>query len=1330
MNRFFYYFIRVLAAGAGILAVAIAVLFIPGVQKSLMTWVLSGPETEVSIDEVRLRPGSAVIRGFDMATPEARVQFADLDSRFRPAAFIFRGTVDVESLTLAGLTIETEEAEEPEEIDFWEVFDGILKQPPVDFRVATAEIDGVFRSPGAPAVEFVLQGRDLNSRSDTGRIEIRLATDDEMLPGEGLWFAEIEVRPEFDGEGLFRHLCADLTVGESAAGDPFLVSELCASRSDDGEEYRIEVRSPKGAEPDRALLTGNAEWLRGAREASGAIDLDVSRARPPLDGFDDRIPEFRLHGRTEFAVSPEGDLRLASETGARLFELAARLGIPEEFDELTVDSSVDLVVSPTRLSVNALNFGVSGGNNTDLARVHAPSSLDIGFGDESWSLADSSDPLLVIAIPGIPAELVDVFVEDYRFTAAPVTAEFALYARDGRFEMDTRRPLNVSRLSLAGPEGILLERTDINLSPSGFLSASEFGIHLAADASAPQLNSLALEIQSSGAFPLAETTSTIQLQAGGLPVEGPFSEVVMNGTFHTGHENGSPLPSRVRFEGDAEGTARPSAPAELPGRVAWDGELARNSGSVPYELNVFLPENNDTGGSPAVSVVGTVDPDWRQTEGRVRWGLPDWWTQALADRHEGVQALHLAGELDYGGALSPADFRVTGSGGLHVDTGERALPGEGRFSLSADAGFRLGDTVVLESFDAAVSPEGGEALVRAGLRRAIAFGEEGTVFDQLPQGELLEIDFGELRLEEWIPEAQRGEFTGGEVRGGFKLYRENNDLHFRPKEGAVELAGVRLGRFNGGENPVLSMVFAPRAVLNESGLSFGVDDWVLYADQVALLEAALSGTLALNGIDENAAPVVGTLDLNGDLASVESLLGEGYFPRLAAGVFELQSEFEYMPEDGRTVVEGHFLVPELRGRDPDAVFSIESDFSGQSVDSSTEVRLIAGIERSGSLQDLDIAVEALPNGSGTLPSVTVRAVSDFLDLVELQALAGIFEGEPAPDEPPPEAPAPLSELLPVALDAELNVSRMRVMPDFDLSSVSVQLDGDDERIRLREMRARLPEEAEIDLTGTLAINEGILSLVSSGSGRAIRIEQLLRKTQGIAEPDIEGSLAFDYDVSARGARPEELVRYLEGAFNLTASEGRIRLTIPDGRMDRLRRILNMQEGAIGSAVARLAGAPPGVQALADSISLLTNIPYESLDVALVMTEEGRTLEVDRLEFVGPYLYADGSGRLEDVDLDALDDTRLNLEVNLGTRRALREQFEILDLLSPNRNHLGYQMLRQRPVSVTGTLGDPDLRDVWNLLIQAGTGAATARESPGREERSPSPFDAIRDVLGL
>ena len=1194
----------------------IGLLFLPGVQKALLVRVLSGPETTVTLEEVRIRPGSAYLEGVELQTPESRLHVGNLESRFRLGPLLTRRTVDVERLFVSDLVIEIGEPEEPPEIeDPWEHFEGVLPELPVDFRLAALDVDGRFVSAAGLTAAFVVEGRDLSSRGDEGRLSVEVAVADPALPGDDPWTARIGLRPVFDLDGIFQALSGEVALRVPGALDQPVRGDFRATRTDTGEEYILAVYRPVEEDVlEKELASMNVRWSRLERHADGRVVLDVnSDDLPPFPGKEE-LPGFVLRAESVFLLSRSGQVDLGGAATLRLSKLAERFELPRRLDQVSVDASVDLSWALDRLDVNAFDLGVAETAGVDLARVRAPSllSLDLSREQEAF-LPDFEEPVFLVEIPGIPAELIELFLDDLRLSAEPVTARFALYSRDGGLELEAPEPLSLRDVVLTGSDGVRLFAGDFALTPSGRIAPSGFEFGLSGEGAVLPAGSVNLELHAAGDLPLKETETGLRFEAGDFEDGFPVGVASLEGTLGTGHAGGAYVPEEVRFDFGLTATPEVNSPFRLPSGLDLRGVIRR--------------------------------------------GAP---------------------------------------GGFYR----------------------------LQQFDAGLMADRETPLVRANLEQPIGFSRH-EILEGLPQGDLLSVEFLNVRIADWLPAEGGGNVSGGMVRGGLLLSREERELRLRPLGDSIEIAGFNPGVPGNGAGALLHLSLAPYADFDFDRLRIGIDDIALGAGQAVLARASLTADWELDGESPN--PLSGTFWSEGDIPAWRTLMGEDFLPELARGEFVFRTEWHADPRAPVGTATGSLSLPELRSGSGDAPFAVQVDFAGQGTAAGGAGEISLTILDADGPQEIDFAADVDLGGNGELPRVALTGASEFLDAMRLQTFAELFSGPAAP-EPEPVRPAPMEKLLPVAMDAEFLVARMQVLPECEVYDVRVDLFGDDGSMDMRQARLRWPEEGETDLRGRVVLEGGTLMLSAAGAVSGIDIEDVLRRTQGVKEPDIPGGrFGLDFDFSARGMRAEDLIRSLEGTLNVSGTEGHLNLTLPDGRMERVRQLTGMQEGAIGSLIARLAGAPPGVQALAESLNLLTDIPYDTFGARLDIREDG-TFLVERMELAGPFLFVSGRGRLENIDWDALETTPLDLRVELGARRPLRDQFLILNLLSDQTNEHGYQLLRRRPIQVTGTLGDPNLRELWDLVIDAGVGAATARDD-GRPDPVEDAVRGIRDLFG-
>ncbi len=353
------------------------------------------------------------------------------------------------------------------------------------------------------------------------------------------------------------------------------------------------------------------------------------------------------------------------------------------------------------------------------------------------------------------------------------------------------------------------------------------------------------------------------------------------------------------------------------------------------------------------------------------------------------------------------------------------------------------------------------------------------------------------------------------------------------------------------------------------------------------------------------------------------------------------------------------------------------------------------------------------------PVVTVRGQSGFIDVSAVQKLAERY----APEEPAEKTT--IERFLPFSLDAEWTAARVRMDEAWSLADVRIALEGDAQTVRVQKLHALLPGNGALQAHGSLATDGQSVALAAEGDIENWRIQEFLRQTAGEEPPNLEGVFAFTFQAAAQAPYWQELSETLDGALRIAGRDGRIRFSVPGDRMKRVQQILDLYEGPLGAAIAQFAGAPPEVQALAESLKLLTDVPYQTLDAQLKLVQ-ARTFELESLELRGPYLYARGTGQLDIEDYTALRKSGLILHADFGARARLQQNLDVLGMLSDQRTG-NYQMLEDR-IRIEGALADLQLRALWDRLLRAVTDGA--RKEPRRRDPAEDAVDRLRNIFGL
>src|SRR5690606_30628894 len=115
-----------------LLAVAVALLFVPAVQKSLAIRAVSGDERKLEAEYLRVGLGKIEARELAVTEADASYRLENLRAEISLLGAIFGGEIRIEELVATGVIVDLSEKEDSDEEDEEkdsdeEVFEGILE---------------------------------------------------------------------------------------------------------------------------------------------------------------------------------------------------------------------------------------------------------------------------------------------------------------------------------------------------------------------------------------------------------------------------------------------------------------------------------------------------------------------------------------------------------------------------------------------------------------------------------------------------------------------------------------------------------------------------------------------------------------------------------------------------------------------------------------------------------------------------------------------------------------------------------------------------------------------------------------------------------------------------------------------------------------------------------------------------------------------------------------------------------------------------------------------------------------------------------------------------
>jgi len=158
-------------------------------------------------------------------------------------------------------------------------------------------------------------------------------------------------------------------------------------------------------------------------------------------------------------------------------------------------------------------------------------------------------------------------------------------------------------------------------------------------------------------------------------------------------------------------------------------------------------------------------------------------------------------------------------------------------------------------------------------------------------------------------------------------------------------------------------------------------------------------------------------------------------------------------------------------------------------------------------------------------------------------------------------------------------------------------------------------------------------------------------------------------------------------------------------------------GLLGQSLDR-----PGITALSRTIPYFKDIPFHSFVFELSRGADKRVL-IPQLRLTGDNILIDASGSVGASGLDEVMDQPLNLTLSLGAKGRLTESLETLELLQPSTAEDGFRRWN-KDIQITGSLADPDTRELMNILNDAAQGAFS---TSNKRESVPAEADPSQQL---
>lgn len=450
----------VLASIAGVLALALAVAFLPAVQ----TWAarkaalsIAGPGA--TIERASFGFSRVSLQGIRVEMDGAVLTMPSVEADMTVVPALLRKAYHVRELAASGWTLDLAHsraagpyAKEREYPWLASVFGGALAAFNVraDVSLDRADLKGDVIFPdelGRPAAKAHVEvtggglGRGLDARF---LWSAKAEVDDPRSPVASIAASAI-LTADMDASGAFvrAEMKADATAsGRGFPGGIGLSSAASASRNGGKESYSVSL--VRGAE---RIVAFQAEGPDSSLRMAGSWELDLRDTDIAPFALGRVLPAFYVAGGGSYEFDPSttdvhaaGKLRASAD---RLGVVARGLGALGHVD-LVAD--FDMARIGSSLRVARLDTSLAGAS--PVASVRALQSFEFNTSTGVLKVANPSDDLVGISIKGIPISWLKAVLPKLDLAGNDAQGELVMRAEEGRLVLRTRAPLTTSAVSL------------------------------------------------------------------------------------------------------------------------------------------------------------------------------------------------------------------------------------------------------------------------------------------------------------------------------------------------------------------------------------------------------------------------------------------------------------------------------------------------------------------------------------------------------------------------------------------------------------------------------------------------------------------------------------------------------------------------------------------------------------------------------------------------------------------------------------------------------------------------------------------------------------------
>lgn len=485
-----------LAALVVLLVLAVAVLFLPGVQRAVVTRVVAtepGESLEVAHFHVGLN--RTELRDLHFTQSDASYRVGELTADLSVFDLLFRGEARLGDVVATGVTIDVSEMEPTEEP---EPFDGILRQMelPAELYLDSLRVEGRMLVAGVGegpiGGDFLITGGGF-APGEEGTLQL---VSDVRAPGVEV-FARLGLEGNLtvlqaDAGKIERaHLVAQISApGEDPApeGGETLNADVLLLATDDGESYQARFQRvmaeetaqlEPAEEPDLStLIVLDATYLYDEGLLEGRWEVDFDHEQLAAFVGDTELPAFSASGDGLFSYGVTGEV---FDVDGRLDLAVTDLGmIAEELRELggfTMNSRFNVAMDESIFRLEELVVELRDQDDRNLLEARNFQAIRYDRQNERLEGLEERLDLAEVTIHALPLEWANILLaageeeSELDLSGGDLSGQLVVSTEAGGLFFNLSEPLRAGEISVvSGGEALL---SDISFEAGGSGSFQE-----------------------------------------------------------------------------------------------------------------------------------------------------------------------------------------------------------------------------------------------------------------------------------------------------------------------------------------------------------------------------------------------------------------------------------------------------------------------------------------------------------------------------------------------------------------------------------------------------------------------------------------------------------------------------------------------------------------------------------------------------------------------------------------------------------------------------------------------------------------------------------------